>query len=511
MRSAVDGAASLIAMPEAFRPANDPAFLAALGEVLGDDELVATGPDLAFYGSDRCKGGWPVAPGAIALPRRVEQVQRLLALCQRERVAVVPSGGRTGLTGAATAVGEELVLSLERLSAIVSVDAAARLLRCQAGATVQAVQEAAASAGLRYPVDFAAVGSAHIAGSIATNAGGVKVIRHGLTRDWVAGLEVVLADGERLELGGALVKDNTGYDLRQLFIGSEGTLGVIVGVTLRLARPAAGHLVVLCAVPSDEAVLQLFARLRRSGLVLSAFECFDRGCVERVVAHRGVDQAGPLSELGPQQVLIEVELERGDLAGPVDESASYGELLECLADAEQAGELLDAALAHGEAQARELWSWREDISEALHAFAPHKADVSVPIAEVARFITRWRGAVAAALPEVPALCFGHVGDGNVHLNLLRPPGMEHGEFLARCHDFDPRMYALVRDHGGSVSAEHGIGLLKRDYLGHSRSAREIAAMRAIKQVFDPRGILNPGKLLAPDGAAGAEGADAAGR
>lgn len=477
-------------MAEAQR-ADDPNFIAALRESVGAEQIITEGEDLTYYGSDRCEGGWPVAPGVIALPRSAEQVEAIVRLCAEHRVAIVPSGGRTGLTGAATATAGELVLSLERMNQIDEVDGASRLLRCQAGATVEAVQQAAANQGLFYPVDFAAKGSAHIAGSIATNAGGVKVIRYGLTRDWVAGLEVVLASGERLSLGGELVKDNTGYDLRQLFIGSEGTLGIIVEATLRLARPPAGQVVALCSLASDEAVLALFSRLRASSLELSAFECFDRGCVDRVIAHRGVDQAGPLAELGPQQVLI--ELEHGP--GPDDAELTRDALLELLGDAQEAEELLDAALANSEAQAAELWAWREDISESLHGHTPHKADVSVPISEVARFVQRWRAAVAEALPEIPALCFGHVGDGNLHLNLLRPESMTLDDFLARCHEFDDTMYGLVREHRGSVSAEHGIGLLKRDYLGYTRSPAELASMRAIKQVFDPQGILNPGKLL----------------
>jgi FAD/FMN-containing dehydrogenase len=475
-----------------FRRPDDERVVEQLRAVLDDESLILSGDDLAYYGSDRCKGGWSVAPGAIALPRSVAQVQAILQVCTRERVAVVPSGGRTGLTGAATATNGELVLSLARLDAMLDIDVPGRLLRCQAGATVQAVQDAATRVALAYPVDFAAKGSAQIGGSIATNAGGVKVIRHGLTRERVAGLEVVLADGERLSLGGALVKNNTGYDLRQLFIGSEGTLGIIVEVTLTLSQPVAGHMVVLCAVRSDAAVSELFARLRSSSLVLSAFECFDRGCVERVAAHRGREQAGPLEQLGPVQVLVEIELAQAQMD---EDSAAHDALLELLAEAQEAGEVIDAVVAQTEAQARELWAWREDISESLHPFTPHKADVAVPVRSVASFVARWREAVASALPEIPALCFGHVGDGNLHLNLLRPADMTLEQFLDRCHEFDPTMYGLVREFQGSVSAEHGIGLLKREYLGYTRSAREIASMKAIKQIFDPLGILNPGKVF----------------
>jgi FAD/FMN-containing dehydrogenase len=479
-----------MSVAQGFRCAADEDFVERLRALIGSDALIIEGDDLAYYGSDRCKGGWPVAPGAIALPRTIEQVQAIARLCSENKVAIIPSGGRTGLTGAATAVDGELVVSLERLDQILEVDVPSRLLRCQAGATVQAVQDAATAHGLAYPVDFAAKGTAQIGGSIATNAGGVKVIRHGLTRERVAGLEVVLADGERLSLGGGLVKNNTGYDLRQLFIGSEGTLGLIVEATLTLTQPPPGYAVVLCSLPSDAAVAQLFARLRASSLTLSAFECFDRGCVEQVIAHRGVDQAGPLDELGAMQVLIEVERS-------VDAASIQDALIELLGEAQEAGELLDAVVAQTGAQAQELWAWREDISESLHAHTPHKADVAVPVRDVARFMTRWREAVAAAVPELPALCFGHVGDGNLHLNLLRPEHLSLDDFLRRCHGFDPIMYGLVREFHGSVSAEHGIGLLKRAYLGHTRSPREIDAMRAIKRIFDPLGILNPGKLFGP--------------
>ncbi len=194
------------------------------------------------------------------------------------------------------------------------------------------------------------------------------------------------------------------------------------------------------------------------------------------------------------QVLIEVELGAHEL-GAGEDGLSQTTLMQLLADAQEAEELIDAVVAQTDAQARDLWAWREDISESLHGFSPHKADVAVPIKEVARFVARWREAVAQALPEVPALCFGHVGDGNLHLNLLRPDALDHAEFLRRCHGFDPILYGLVREHRGSVSAEHGIGLLKREYLGHTRSPREIASMRAIKQIFDPLGILNPNKLF----------------
>ena len=463
-----------------------------LVEVLGSDGLVLEGEDLQYYGADRCRGGWPVDPIAIAFPRTIEQVQGVVRVCAAHSIPVVPSGGRTGLTGAATATNGELVLSLEKMAGVLEVDTTGRWLRCEAGATVEKVREAAAKVGLSYPIDFAAKGSAQIGGSIATNAGGINVLRYGMTREWVMGLSVVLASGELLETGGPLVKDNTGYDLRQMFIGSEGTLGVIVGATLRLCSPPAGRIVCLCSVPSDAAVLEVFARLRGSNLLCSGFECFDAGCLERVLEHRGGEGAGPFPAASPQHVLIEVELEH---ASDATREAAMDLLMEMLADAQEAGEVSDAVVASTPAQEQALWAWREDISESLHRYTPHKADVALPVSRVAQFVERWRAAVHDELGGIPAVVFGHVGDGNLHLNHLRPEEMALEEFLERCHRFDGPLYALVEEFGGSVSAEHGIGLLKREHLHHSRSGTELEIMRALKQSLDPKGLLNPGKLF----------------
>ncbi len=471
-----------------------PALHEQLVRDLGPDHVITQGDDLAFYGSDRCHGDWSAAPAAIALPRTIEQVQAVVRACAQHGAAIVPSGGRTGLAGAATATDGEVVLSLERMHRVLEVNPAARLLRCEAGATVEAVHVAAAEHGLTYPVDFAAKGSAHIGGSIATNAGGVKVLRYGLTRDWVLGLRVVVASGECLTLGGELVKNNTGYDLRQLFIGAEGTLGVVVEATLRLAAPPCGRIVALCAVPDEARVLELFARVQQAGLTLQAFECFDAGGLRRVLEHRGRDDAGPFSPPSPQHALVEVEVPQpGDAAHEATQDA----LAECLADAQEQGTLTDAVLAATEQQARDLWALREDTSESLHRHHPHKSDIAVPVAVLPRFVAEWRQRLAKHLPGVEAVVFGHIGDGNLHLNLLAPPDEDPAAFKARCKAFDEHSYALVHEFEGSVSAEHGIGLLKRDHLHFSRSPGELAMMHAIKHALDPTGMFNPGKVLPP--------------
>ena len=476
------------------------ALIEELTAAVGADAVSVSVEDRAYYGTDRCKGGWTVDARAVVRPADVEGVQRVVRICAARGIAIVPSGGRTGLTGAATASRGEVVLSLERMRRILNVDVEARTIRCDPGATVEDVQRAAASEGLMYPVDFAAKGTAHIGGSIATNAGGVRVLRYGSTRAWVRELKVVLASGEVVKTGGALVKDNTGYELRQLFIGSEGTLGIIVEATLALCVPPLGTVVALTALEDGASIGALFRRMQDSGLHLSAFECFDQGCVRRVCDHRGDAQApGPFAQPAPHHVLIEVEvppiLRASHEGAQARIEAVLDDLAICLADAQEAGELLDAVVATTPRQTQELWAWREDISESLHVATPHKADVSVPVSEVVRFMEAWRDAVHAALPTIPAVCFGHVGDGNLHLNLLCPEGMDHGAFLSCAKSFDAEMYALVESFAGSISAEHGVGLLKRAHLHHTKSPGEIALMREIKRSIDPGGIMNPGKIF----------------
>jgi len=459
---------------------------------VGADSVVTEGDDLAYYGSDRCSGGWPVNPRAIVFARSAADVQAVVTACAKHGASIVPSAGRTGLAGAATATAGEVVLSLERMERILEVNPVARTLRCEAGAVVESVQMAAREVGLMYPIEFAAQGSARIGGTIATNAGGLKVVRYGHTREWVMGLRVVVASGKILELGGPVIKNNTGYDLRQLFIGSEGTLGVIVEATLRLCRPPRGSVVALCAVPDDARVLDVFSRAQAAGFSLLAFECFDAGCLAHVRAHRGVEGAGPFAEPSPQHALIEVEVLADDEHA---EERMKDALVECLAQAQEAGEMTDAVVAATPQQAARLWALREDISESLHRWTPHKADVGLPVERLTDFVASFRRRVAKALPGVEAVIFGHVGDGNVHLNMLRPDGMSLDGFLARCEAFDDEMYGLIRDHGGSISAEHGIGLLKRDYLHYTRSQDEIAMMRSIKATLDPGGLFNPGKIF----------------
>lgn len=437
--------------------------------------------ELAEYGRDWTRVYDP-APSAIAFPRSTAEVSALLGACDRLRVPVVPSGGRTGLAGGAVAKDGELVLSLARMSRIGEVDPIGMTVRVEAGAVTEAVHAKAAEHGLTWPVDFASKGSSHVGGNIATNAGGVKVIRYGLTRQWVLGLTVVTANGTVLELNGALEKNNTGVDLRQLFIGSEGTLGVITEATLKLARQP-GHLdVFLFGVPDLAGVLKVFEAARRGPFTIMAFEMFTDRCLARLSRHRGL--SSPLSVAAPYFVLLEVEASaRERLDGWL------GELLE-------ADLVLDGTLAASREQAQHLWTLREGISESLSATGlPHKNDVALPIAALAPFCAELDRVFEERHPGFEICLFGHIGDGNLHVNVMKPEAMPKAEFLAHVHEADRALFDLVRAHGGSVSAEHGIGLLKKEWLGYTRSPAELEIFRALKKSLDPHGILSPGKIF----------------
>ena len=443
-------------------------------------DFASTDPDdLETYGRDWTKVYAP-KPSLLVRPRTVAEVAELLRRCNASGTAVVPSGGRTGLAGGAVARNGEVVLSLERMRAMGQVDPVALTLRVEAGAVTEAVHQHAAKSGLTWPVDFASKGSSQVGGNIATNAGGVRVIRYGLTRQWVLGLQVVLASGEVLELNGALEKNNTGVDLRQLFIGSEGILGVITGATLKLCRLPEKTEVFLFALPSLQAVLDLFEEARRGPFTIMAFEFFTDRCLGRLMRHRKVK--APFDQPTPFYALLEVE-----------QAAQADAWLAALFER---GLVTDGTQAQNAEQARALWAYREGISESLSATGlPHKNDIALPIAALKVFCGELEALLSARYPDWELCLFGHIGDGNLHVNIMKPDALDKAAFLEKTHAVDADLMALVRAHAGSVSAEHGIGLLKREWLGHTRSPAEIAIMRQLKAVLDPQGILNPGKVL----------------
>ncbi len=464
--------------------------LSRLTSLLGPEVLSQDAAELAEYGRDWTRVV-PPAPSAVAFPRSTEQVSKLLAFCNTESVAVVPSGGRTGLAGGAMAANGEIVLSLSRMRRMDPIDRLGGTVRVQAGAVTEAVHQHCAPAGLTWPVDFASKGSSTVGGNIATNAGGVKVIRYGLTRQWVLGLEVVLASGEVLEIGGALEKNNTGLDLRQLFIGSEGTLGVVTEATLKLVQLPGATTVMLLGVADVAAVLSLFREARSAPFTVSAYEFFSQRCLDRLVAHRKLRP--PIAEPCPYYVLVEAE---GEGSTEADAARLLERIEPWVAGVFESGLAKDGTLSQHGSQALDLWALREGISESLSATGlPHKNDVALPIAALDAFCSELDGVFVSRYPGWEICLFGHVGDGNLHINVMKPDAMDRAEFFRKTKEADRDLFALVQRHHGSISAEHGIGLLKKPYLSYSRSAAEIAVMRQVKRALDPHGILNPGKIL----------------
>jgi FAD/FMN-containing dehydrogenase len=462
-------------------PRLPPGFAKRMASDFPADLLSEDPATLATFGIDWTTVYTPNAC-AVAQPRSTDEVARLLTLANQFHVAVVPSGGRTGLAGGAVAAHGELVLSLSRMHRMDPVDVLGESVRVQAGAVTEAVHQHCAPFGLTWPVDFASKGSSQVGGNIATNAGGVRVIRYGLTRNWVLGLEVVTAQGEVLELNGALEKNNTGLDLRQLFIGSEGTLGVITEATLKLTHLPAKRDVMLFGLSDLAAVLRLFGAARGGPFTIAAYEFFSDRCLARVLRHRQLQ--APLSASANAYVLLEVE------------HALEPELDAWLSAVFEQQLVEDGVAAQSSAQAGSLWALREGISESLSSTGlPHKNDVALPVARLARFCDELERVFAKSYPGWEIALFGHVGDGNLHINVMKPEAMEVEEFRRRTKEADHDIFTLVRKHGGSISAEHGIGLLKKDYLGYTRTPGELVLLKAVKRLLDPQGILNPGKVF----------------
>jgi len=455
-------------------------FLQALRQTLGAEAVLSGDAVPARYHTD-WSGTPPVAPLALVRPRSTEDVSATLRLCHQHRVPVVPQGGLTGLAGAAVPSADCVALSLERMPAIEAIDARSATMTVQAGATLQAVQEAAVDAGLAFGVDLGARGSCQIGGNVATNAGGNGVLQHGMMREQVLGLEVVLADGTVLPMLRPMLKNNTGYDLKQFFIGAEGTLGVITRVLLRLRPLPQAKATALVALPGFDQALAVLQRMQaRFGNSVAAFELMWDNFVQASVQWQQLQ--APLAERHPLLALIDVDGK---------DEASLREAVEAaLGDAMEAGEVVDAVIAQSQTQAKTLWKLREapaELNTQMHP--PVNFDVSLPQAEIGRFAAAIQAAFDARWPGHHTLFFGHVGDGNLHVST---DGATVG---GACEAVEAELYRVVGAFHGSVSAEHGIGLHKKPFLALSRTPQELAAMRAIKAALDPLGLMNPGKVF----------------
>jgi FAD/FMN-containing dehydrogenase len=476
------------------RPGNVATAVERIRRTLGPSGCIEEPDRVAPFEVD-FRGLFHGATPLVACPGSTADTAQALAICNELGVGVVPHGGNTSYCGGATPGedGTEIVLSLRRMNRIREVDAANFSMVAEAGCILADVQAAAERADRFFPLSLGSEGSCQIGGNLSTNAGGLNALRYGVARDLALGLEVVLADGRVLDGLTSLRKDNTGYDLKDLFVGAEGTLGVITAASLRLfPRPRTTETAFL-AVPGPRAAVQLLARLRAAtGDALTSFEYLPRMAVEFTLRHiPGI--ADPLGRPYECYVLCEISSARED--------ASLRAALEAaLAEAMGSGLVLDAVLAESLAQREALWRLRESVPEAQRAEgASIKHDVSVPVAALPEFMDAATAAVLAIVPAGRMVAYGHVGDGNLHFNVSEPPGGGRAAFAARESEIQSAVHAIVRRFHGSVSAEHGIGRLKRAELAQHKSPVALETMHAIKRALDPKGIMNPGKVL-PDAA-----------
>ena len=453
-----------------------------LSAVLAPEQVAVDPALLETYGQDWTRFT-PPAPTAIVFPRDTADVVAIVECARRCQFTLVPSGGRTGLSGGACAANGEVVVSMDKMNAISPVNLMDRTVTAGAGAITQNIQQAARDADLFYPVDFASSGSSQIGGNIATNAGGINVIRYGMTREWVAGLTVVTGKGEVLELNKGLMKNNTGLDFRHLFIGSEGILGFITEATLKLTAPPKDPTVLVLGLSDMSAIMAVLDRIQ-STTPLLAYEFFSELAVSKVVDHAGVARA--FETRTPFYALVEFERENDMTDAHVFEAVE-----QCMEE----GWVIDAVMSQSVAQARALWRLREDISETISKWTPYKNDISSTVSKVPELLAAVDDVVHKNYPDWEVVWYGHIGDGNLHLNILKPENLQIEEFKERCNEVSTDIFDAIKTLGGSVSAEHGVGTLKAPYLDYSKSDSEIDAMRAIKAIFDPDGILNPGKVF----------------
>jgi FAD/FMN-containing dehydrogenase len=462
-------------------------FLAGCAAIVGPGRVLTERAALAPYEVDF----WQAIEGRAALvlrPRSTEEVARLVALAHEHGVPIVPQGGNTGLVGGniPDMTGRQVVLSLAGLDRVRTVDPSGEWLIAEAGCTLAAVQAAAEAAGRLFPLSLGSEGTCQIGGNLASNAGGVNVIRYGMARELVLGLEVVLADGRVWNGLRTLRKDNTGYDLKQLFLGSEGSLGIITAAALRLFARPRERATLFAAVPSPEAAVALLAHGKdRFAELISSFELMAGGCIDAAARHlQGV--RNPLETTGAWYVLVELAWSLPEGLGAAAEA--------WFADAFEAGLVLDGTLAASEAQRAMLWRMREELSPAMRLEGKIiRNDISVPVGRIPELIARGKALIEPLVPGGRLLPFGHVGDGNLHFNIMLPLAAPDIEPLRE--QVQHAVCDLVQELGGSISAEHGIGRLKRDELAARKSPLEIELMRQVKRALDPANVLNPGVII----------------
>ena len=470
-------------------------FLSAATELLGPKGFSTDQPDISAWLTD-WRGRYSGRAMALASPASTQEVADLVKLCAQHSVPIVPQGGNSGMAGGATPdeSGTAILLSLRRMNTIRSIDAEAGQAVCDAGVILQVFHEAAEAADMRFPLTLGGKGSATIGGLVSTNAGGTQVLRHGTMRAQVLGVEAVLADGQVFDGLTALKKDNRGFDLKQLLIGSEGTLGIVTAATLKLLPAPRGRVTAWVGLSSITDARALLRQVDRAvGQPLEGFEVVPAHCLDSVLALLP-DARAPLAARHEWNALIECAHHEGDGA------ALREQLQNTLANAAQDGLIEDAIIAANERQADELWTLRDSISAAERAIGPAmQHDISVPVEKMPEFILTASPLIEDEFPGTIAAAFGHLGDGNVHFHVLAPKGSVPGTWEEGPGKIiSARVYDLVTQWGGSISAEHGIGQMKVDELGRLGDPAALSMMRAVKRALDPQNLLNPGKLVPPE-------------
>lgn len=460
---------------------NQSKIIEQLIKISGEKNVLFDDDSKYIYGRDLTQNHLP-DPLAIIFPKTEDEVISIVKLANSTRTGLVPSGGRTGYSGGAVSLSKEIVVSFEKFNRILDFNPTDRQIRCEPGVTTKAIQDFAATNHLYYPVDFSSAGTSQIGGNISTNAGGIKVIRYGMTRNWVAGIKVITGNGELLNLNAGLLKNSTGYDLRQLFIGSEGTLGFITEATLQLILPPKETKTLLLAISDKNNLIEILNAFNPF-LQITAFEFFSELALQYVLKQTQLDH--PFLSSSPFYLLVEFESDE-------QTDKFYTDIIEkCIHR-----KIIDNALVSSNlAQAKKLWRFREEISMSILKYSPYKYDIAVLPSKIPTFMSEVDNLFERNYPNMEIIWFGHVGDGNLHLNILKPAELSVDNFFSYCNKISDELYMFVQKNNGSVSAEHGIGLLKKNFLHYSRDEHEINYMKSIKKIFDANNIMNPGKIF----------------
>ena len=453
--------------------------LISLQKILKPNQIKNDSVSLSTYSSDWLKQ-WKGDAECILFPSTTEQVVQIVLWANKHNKKLIPSGGRTGLSGGATALQNEIVVSFDKMSQILNFNSAEQTVEVEAGVVTQNLHDFAKEKGFYFPISFAAQGSSQIGGNIATNVGGVHVLRYGSMRQRVLNLEIVTGKGEVLNLGRSLIKNAVGYSLKDLFIGSEGTLGFITKATLQLISPPKNPIVFLFSIEKQECILELF-EIFKSTLNLLAFEIFTDQALVHVLKQDS--SIFPLQKRSPFYILMELEHS--------DQNAALALFEKAL----EQTKITEGTLSQSSEQAQNLWKLRENISESISHHEPYKNDISVRTSEMPLFLKEMKQLLDKNYPHFEVIWFGHLGDGNLHINILKPKNLEKEKFLKECEKVNILLFSLVKKFKGTISAEHGVGLLKKPYLSYSCSQNEIKIMKQIKSIFDPNTTLNPGKIF----------------